>query len=191
MLRGIKAGTAHGEARLDGEEEMLRQGSFENDGVHGVSRVISPEVVERMMEDVYGWPEVVKGRKLVIVDGFLLFGKSIPDSLRGLFDVRVLLRAKYEDAKRRRERRNGYVTLEGFWQDPEGYFDGVVWPGYVREYGGMVGGGDGDELVGEGGSGGGQRVWFSEPEWGLERCLEWVVGVVRREIEDLDRGGDE
>lgn len=158
--------------------------------MHGVRGGVGLEgAVERMRGEVVdgNWwskeQEQGKGRRrqLVIVDGFLLFGKSVPESLRGLFDIKILLRAGYEEAKRRREARNGYVTLEGFWRDPEGYFDMVVWPNYVREHGEMIGGGDG----------GGQRVWFSEPEWGLERCLEWVFGVVRREVEGFDsEGGD-
>ena len=169
MLRGLKNGG--GAAVLGG---LVRQGGVDGHGG------IGPEVLERLRAD--GVADVLRGRTLVVVEGFLLFGRSVPASLRGLFDVRVLLRARYEDAKRRRERRNGYVTVEGFWRDPEGYFDGVVWPNYVGEYGGLV------EGEGEGG-GGGVRV--SDERWGLEECLEWVVGVVRGEVEALDaRVGD-
>ena len=160
MLRGLKNGG--GAAVLGG---LVRQGGVDGHGG------IGPEVLERLRAD--GLADVLRGRTLVVVEGFLLFGRSVPASLRGLFDVRVLLRARYEDAKRRRERRNGYVTVEGFWRDPEGYFDGVVWPNYVGEHGGLV----------EGGGGGG-GVW--EEGWGLEECLEWVVGVVRGEVEALD-----
>jgi nicotinamide/nicotinate riboside kinase len=35
-------------------------------------------------------------------------------------------------AKQRRESRTGYVTIEGFWADPPGYFDKIVWPNYAR-----------------------------------------------------------
>ena len=37
-------------------------------------------------------------------------------SIRDLFDVKIFLRTDYETAKRRREARSGYVTLEGFWK---------------------------------------------------------------------------
>lgn len=195
MLRGIKDGTG------GGAESLPRQGNFEqeedDDGVHGV-RGIGRGVISRLREAVAAWPDEVKGRRLVIVDGFLLFGRSVPAPLRDLFDVKVLLRARYADAKRRRERRNGYVTLEGFWQDPPGYFDGVVWPNYLAEHGGMVGAvgaegalldddddGDGDD--GEGGSAG-RGVSLSDPGWGLEECLEWVVGVVRGRVEGINGG---
>ncbi len=191
------------------EEDGVEDGGKEEDGVHGVKRErgVSRECVERLRGVVGGGGWLLGGdgegegegeegeegvkkakgsktrrrrRKLVIVDGFLLFGKSVPESLKELFDVKILLRARREDAKARRERRNGYVTLEGFWEDPEGYFDGVVWPNYVREHGALVEGeGEGE---GEGvGSLDGQRVWLSDPGWGLEECLEWVVGVLGRE----------
>ena len=169
MLRGLKTGGG------PVPEGLLRQGDFE--GCEGGS--IGREVLERLRADGVGTAvtDVLRGRTLVVVEGFLLFGRSVPASLTGLFDVKVLLRARYEDAKRRRERRNGYVTVEGFWRDPEGYFDGVVWPNYVGEYGGLV--------EGEGG------VRVSDERWGLEECLEWVVGVVRGEVEALDaRVGD-
>ncbi|CAF9912481.1 ribosylnicotinamide kinase [Imshaugia aleurites] len=73
-------------------------------------------------------------------------GEINNERARDLFDIKILLRATYEDAKARRKRRNGYVTLEGFWIDPEGYFDMVVWMGYEREYEGLVEGGGGRGL---------------------------------------------
>lgn len=117
-----------------------------------------------------------------MVEGFLLFGRSVPVGVRDLFDVKVLLRAGRGQARARRAGRGAYVTLEGFWQDPEGYFDRVVWPNYVEEHGGMVDGVDGDGVV-EGEGSFGQRVHCSDPRWGVEECLEWVVGVVGGEME--------
>ena len=37
------------------------------------------------------------------------------------------------------------MTLEGFWEDPEGYVDEVVWPNYVREHKWMFENGDVDQ----------------------------------------------
>lgn len=210
-------------------------GDGDGDGVHGVKGVIRRETIERLQRDVRTWwppssssvplhhpnndndnnynnskgnPPPPPPPPLVIVDGFLLFGRSVPASLRDLFDVKILLRADKAEAKRRRERRNGYVTLEGFWRDPEGYFEDVVWPGWVREHGFLLvgegdgggGGGEGEGGKGKGGKGkgGGKggggtervfeeegvwRVFLSDPGWGLEECLEWVVGVVRGRVE--------
>ena len=72
-------------------------------------------------------------RSIVLVDGFLLFGSGVPE-IREMFDLKMMLRTSYEVAKTRREARTGYVTLEGFWEDPPGYVDFIVWPAYVREH---------------------------------------------------------
>lgn len=70
---------------------------------------------------------------VAIVDGFLLFSEEMAE-IRDLFDVKLFLRTDYATAKRRRETRSGYVTLEGFWEDPPGYVDKIVWPNYVKDH---------------------------------------------------------
>lgn len=70
---------------------------------------------------------------VAIIDGFLLFSEEMRD-IRELFDVKLFLRTDYQTAKVRREARSGYVTLEGFWEDPPGYVDKVVWPNYVKDH---------------------------------------------------------
>ena len=49
-------------------------------------------------------------------------------------DVKLFLRVSYAKAKARREARSGYVTLEGFWEDPAGYVDKIVWPNYLEDH---------------------------------------------------------
>jgi nicotinamide/nicotinate riboside kinase len=49
-------------------------------------------------------------------------------------DIKLFLRVSYAKAKARREARSGYVTLEGFWEDPPGYVDMIVWPNYVEDH---------------------------------------------------------
>lgn len=71
-------------------------------------------------------------QRIILVDGIMLFHKSSP--LLDLFDVKLMLRAPYAKLKERREAREGYATLEGFWTDPPGYFDQIVWPGYVKNH---------------------------------------------------------
>lgn len=68
----------------------------------------------------------------VIIDGIMLYHD--PQFLIPYLDLAIFLRAPYETLKTRREARNGYVTLEGFWKDPPGYFDDMVWPGYVKAH---------------------------------------------------------
>ena len=180
---GLKEGGRGGKkgGRWGGVAERKSRG----DGVHAPLAGIDASVIEELRGQVAEWGvRRGKWRPVVIVEGFLLFGKSMwgPGAevdIGGLFDARVLLRARREDAGRRRGGREGYVTLNGFWRDPEGYFEGCVWPGYVREYGGFLGRGEeegrGGEVVG--------GVWCSDVGWGLEECLRWVVGVVMGEVE--------
>lgn len=70
---------------------------------------------------------------VAIIDGFLLFAEEMKN-IRSLFDVKLFLRTDYKTAKARREGRSGYVTLEGFWEDPPGYVDNVVWPNYAKDH---------------------------------------------------------
>lgn len=99
-------------------------------GEHGV-----PEAVLETWRK--GIQETVKAsewdRPIAIVDGFLLFSESMAE-IRKLFDVKLFLRAPYDAVKTRREARSGYVTLEGFWEDPPGYVDRIVWPNYVKDH---------------------------------------------------------
>jgi nicotinamide/nicotinate riboside kinase len=70
---------------------------------------------------------------ILFVDGFLLYGIGVLQ-LMSLFDVKLFLPLSYELVKARREARAGYVTLDGYWADPEGYVDEVVWPNYESEH---------------------------------------------------------
>jgi len=78
---------------------------------------------------------------IAIIDGFLLYSEEMKN-IRSLFDVKLFLRTDYKTAKGRREARSGYVTLEGFWEDPPGYVDNVVWPNYVKDHAFMFKDGD-------------------------------------------------
>lgn len=54
---------------------------------------------------------------VAIIDGFLLYSEQMK-SIRELFDVKLFLKTEFKTAKARREARSGYVTIQGFWQDP-------------------------------------------------------------------------
>ncbi|KAG0646181.1 Nicotinamide riboside kinase [Hyphodiscus hymeniophilus] len=74
-----------------------------------------------------------KAVRLCVFDGFLLYSKSMAP-VQPQMDIKLFLRVSYAKAKARREARSGYVTLEGFWEDPPGYVDKVVWPNYVEDH---------------------------------------------------------
>ncbi|KAG6101056.1 hypothetical protein E4U30_003144 [Claviceps sp. LM220 group G6] len=86
-------------------------------------------------------PLRTKALRLCILDGFLLYAPSMA-ALQPHLDLKFFLRTSYARAKARREARAGYVTLEGFWTDPPGYVDKIVWPNYVQEHSWMFEGGD-------------------------------------------------
>lgn len=99
-------------------------------------------------------------------------------------DLKIFLRASYERAKARREARDGYVTLEGFWADPPGYVDKVVWPNYVKEHAWMFEGGDvegkfkPEELEAHK-----IKVPAGEPLDGeMTETLEWLVDVILEKV---------
>jgi nicotinamide/nicotinate riboside kinase len=71
--------------------------------------------------------------RLCLFDGFLLYSRSMAP-IQSWIDIKLFLRVSYAKAKARREARSGYVTLEGFWEDPPGYVDKIVWPNYVEDH---------------------------------------------------------
>ncbi|TVY87060.1 Nicotinamide riboside kinase [Lachnellula willkommii] len=79
--------------------------------------------------------------RLCIFDGFLLYSRSM-EPIQAKMDIKFFLRVSYAKAKARREARSGYVTLEGFWEDPPGYVDKIVWPNYVEDHRWMFEDGD-------------------------------------------------
>jgi nicotinamide/nicotinate riboside kinase len=70
---------------------------------------------------------------IAIIDGFLMYSEGMKE-IRDHFDVKILLQTDFATGKRRREARSGYVTIEGWWEDPPGYWEKVVWPNYVKDH---------------------------------------------------------
>lgn len=68
--------------------------------------------------------------KLVIVEGILLVHENSP--LTSLFDMTIILSGLKTDLAKRRAAREAYETMSGFWVDPPGYFEEVVWPAYIK-----------------------------------------------------------
>ncbi|KAL8694377.1 MAG: hypothetical protein Q9218_000942 [Villophora microphyllina] len=122
-------------------------------------------------------------QRILLLDGFLLFTPSTPASFRSLLNLKILLCAPYAEAKKRREARSGYDTMEGWWEDPPGYFDKVVWLNYVEENRGFFLAGDVDGEVNREVCES-ERVKVKRGKSGeLEEVLRWVVGEVKRVVE--------
>lgn len=144
---------------------------------------------------------------MCLLDGFLLYPDptSPADTLNGqlihllnsTLSTRLFIPSTKTQTITRRTARSGYVTLEGFWEDPEGYVEEVVWPNFGRDHAWLFGGHD-DELsrkeilrrvdVGEVDRGiareWGVEVGPGSGEVQLGGILEWAVGRVRGLVEE-------
>ncbi|KAL2155357.1 hypothetical protein VTH82DRAFT_98 [Thermothelomyces myriococcoides] len=162
--------------------------------------------------------------RICILDGFLLYAPTTTDSstttttttptvsspLRGVttqLDIKLFLQASRERAVARRGARDGYVHVEGFWTDPPGYVERVVWPNYVEAHRWLFEGGDVDGATGGrldravlqrerilspaldlGVNGGGESGGEGNQDIEFGKILEWAVDVVMRELERLCLG---
>ncbi|KAH7160713.1 P-loop containing nucleoside triphosphate hydrolase protein [Dactylonectria macrodidyma] len=123
--------------------------------------------------------------RLCLLDGFLLYSPSMA-AVQPSLDIKLFLRASHDRARARREARDGYVTLEGFWADPPGYVDKIVWPNYVEEHAWMFEGGDvegkfrEDVLDKEG-------IKFQKDaavDADIVKTLEWTVDVILEKLKN-------
>jgi nicotinamide/nicotinate riboside kinase len=123
--------TTNGTANWDSPEaiDMIRFVnvlSASDAAMDSKSDLVSPIEIDQDL--VKKLKDSVNGRKVVIVDGFLIYAdKNVYDH----FDVSIFLEASKEELKKRRSQRQGYFTLEGYWADPVGYFEEFVWPQYL------------------------------------------------------------
>lgn len=123
--------------------------------------------------------------RMCLLDGFLLYSPPDFNKIMDLIDIKLFLQVSRAKATQRREARDGYVTLEGFWKDPPGYVDKIVWPNYVEAHQWMFEHGDVE---------GGKLKWellqekhilaqqssMSDPQtdFAFEETLEWAVEQV-------------
>ena len=130
--------------------------------------------------------------RVCLLDGFLLYAASL-ERLMAELDVKLFLRVSHARATERRAARSGYVTLEGFWQDPPGYVDKIVWPNYVAAHAWLFAGRDvegaldGDVLAEKGILAQVDRG----PDVEFAVTLQWAVEVLMRELERLADGRGE
>ncbi|KAI3340288.1 nicotinamide riboside kinase 1 [Ustulina deusta] len=144
------------------------------------------------------------GLRLCVMDGFLLFGPDQP--LRRitdeLLDIKFFLTVSRQKATARREARDGYVTLEGFWADPPGYVDKIVWPNYAESHAWLFEDGDvekrlsGDvlrqkdilarpEVVGRGTESGGGGESGIQLDIDMQITFDWAVETIMRKLEEI------
>lgn len=160
---------------------------------------VPDEVIEELKAQVKTWteegnpgfgiltqqPNYPPPIRLCVFDGFLLYSYSML-TVQPQMDLKLFLRVSYDKAKARREARSGYVTMEGFWEDPPGYVDKIVWPNYVSDHEFMFENGDVEgelkaEVVKEWG--------INNPEGGVDldmsTTLRWVVELLMERLSAL------
>lgn len=127
---------------------------------------------------------------ICLLDGFLLYTPAVAPVMSAL-DIKLFLLVSRERATQRREARDGYVTLEGFWKDPPGYVDKIVWPNYAESHAWLFEDGNvegelrGDVLK--------EHGIKAQADNGLDvdmtTTLEWAVGTIMSELERLVLAG--
>lgn len=107
-----------------------------------------------------------------------------------LIDTKLFLTVSRAKATQRREARDGYVTLEGFWTDPPGYVDKIVWPNYAEAHAWMFKDGDAEgRLDGAALAAKEIRAQLGQGlDVDMETTLEWAVDVVMKDLERFIKG---
>ncbi|KAL2441070.1 hypothetical protein ABEF95_011573 [Exophiala dermatitidis] len=103
---------------------------------------------------------------------------------RTLLDRRLFLPVTRDQMLRRRLARMGYVTLEGFWVDPPGYVEDVVWPHYARDHSWMFVNGDADACLFDENKCKEHQIDVcpGQGRWRLREVLDWAVEKVEETV---------
>ncbi|KAI7900750.1 P-loop containing nucleoside triphosphate hydrolase protein [Cokeromyces recurvatus] len=101
--------------------------SKEENNTHDGSSLITQQTLAKLQAILK--PLMDDENIFILVDGFMLYWD---ERVTSLLDCKVFVTASYHSLKSRREKRQGYHTVEGYWVDPPNYFDKIVWPEYIR-----------------------------------------------------------
>ncbi|KAI0016652.1 P-loop containing nucleoside triphosphate hydrolase protein [Xylariomycetidae sp. FL0641] len=133
--------------------------------------------------------------RICILDGFLLYARPALARTLALLDPKLFLRVGAAQAVRRRGHRDGYVTLEGFWADPPGYVEKVVWPAYAEAHrwlfadGDVEGRLDGEVLRREGILARAPEKRVEEADDDMNATFQWAVDVLLTKVEEVKGQG--
>lgn len=126
--------------------------------------------------------------RMCVLDGFLLYSPEMQaGGVPPLLDAKLLLLVSRARATQRRERRDGYVTLEGFWTDPPGYVDKIVWPNYAAAHARLFRDGDVEGELDEGVlEEMGIRAQVGKGlDVAMETTFNWAVDTLMERLEEL------
>ncbi|KIN02587.1 hypothetical protein OIDMADRAFT_143894 [Oidiodendron maius Zn] len=129
---------------------------------------VSPSQITSLYSLVHTWSSMHRTPRICIFDGFLLY-PDVMAALQPHLDIKIFLRTTKAKALARRAARSGYVTLEGFWEDPPGYVEKIVWPNYVRDHRFLFKDGDVEGEI--------------DKEVAMERGIEYMQGGADEDME--------
>ncbi|SGZ50027.1 CIC11C00000003616 [Sungouiella intermedia] len=127
-----------------------------------------------------------QGYHVVFVDGFMLYHDK---AILELFDVKLFFHAPYKVLKERREARKGYNTVAGFWEDPPGYFDKIVWPEFIRSHSHLFEDGNVEGALTTEYQNLGLADVANDGSKSLAELIKWSMDQVTRQIADLGQNG--
>ena len=143
------------------------------------------DVIEKQKSKVQAWPgkKALEDKRLCILDGFLMYPESM-SQIQPYLSLKLFVRTTHARCKQRREARDGYATVEGWWVDPPGYVDKIVWPNYVQDHGFMFEYGDVEghykrEVLDKEGI----ETIQEEKEGDMVEMLKWVVDEVMAAVD--------
>ncbi|KAH8899507.1 nicotinamide riboside kinase 1 [Thozetella sp. PMI_491] len=154
---------------------------------------VSSATIDAMKDKVRAWmapgqpgERVLANTQLrvCLLDGFLLYAEPMLGVMSQL-DIKLFLLVSRAKATQRREARDGYVTLEGFWKDPPGYVDKIVWPNYVDSHKWLFENGDVEGKLKEDvmAANGIQAQTKKGLDVEFATTLEWAVDTLMKELE--------
>ncbi|CAL9727910.1 nicotinamide riboside kinase [Monosporozyma unispora] len=139
---------------------------------------IKPEILENLKQN---YSAIDSNLKIVIVDGFMMFNDP---EVRSKLDIKILIRAPYEQLKQRRAARLGYQTLDSFWVDPPYYFDEFVYKSYAETHGPLFINNDVEGHL-DPVKASDIQDFMNSDEVAIEQTLQWVCNIIVNSCKDL------
>lgn len=151
-------------------------------------RLVSQDQMNELRDLVIRSGMFETGRPIGIVDGFLLYHDP---TIRSLLDVKLVLRASKDKARRRRFERPEYMEFQAgdFWLTRD-YFDSIIWRNYGQEYGPLFENGNVEGRPIEGVCEALRIVVQPGLDQSIPEILKWAVESIVKDVSDQNFSQD-
>ena len=154
------------------ETGQIKTELIHNNNVDNLEKFqIDPSILDKLKQK---YSTIDPNLKIVLVDGFMLFNNN---DIRSKFDIKILIRAPYEQLKKRRAARSGYQTLDSFWIDPPYYFDEFVYKSYSETHSALFINNDVEGQLNPVNSFD-INDFMNSDDVPIEKTLEWVCNII-------------